>query len=238
MPQPQVHLRELQISELGQAPTRTAKIERPILCLVVDRQFSRLPIEEAISEAVRGGVDWIQLRDRQLEGKDWLAWASRIAQISRSIRPEVDILVNRRLDVAWAINAAGVHLGFDALGPETARQLLGDRVRIGSSIHDAAEAQAAFSQGLDYIQLAPIFDPLSKKKERPALGLEPLRLASETEIPVIAQGGITPECCQAVLQSGANGIAVTGNVLDSLKPGEATAALRRELDSVWDRTQH
>ncbi len=98
-------------------PIRPAKIQRPILCLVVDRQFSRLPIEEAISEAVRGGVDWIQLRDRQLEGKDWLAWASRIAQISRGIRPEVDILVNRRLDVAWAINAAGVHLGFDAVGP-------------------------------------------------------------------------------------------------------------------------
>jgi len=204
----------------------------------VDRQFSRLPIEEAISEAVRGGVDWIQLRERQLEGKDWLAWASRLAEISRAIRPEVEILVNRRLDVAWAINAAGVHLGFDAVAPGTARQLLGDRVRLGSSIHDAAEVHTALSEGLDYVQLAPIFNPLSKKKQRPALGLETLRLASEVEIPVIAQGGITPESCQAVLQSGANGIAVTGNVLDSLKPGEATAALRRELDSAWDRTQH
>ena len=236
MPPPQARSREWPISELDPTPIRTIKNQRPTLCLVVDRLFSRLPLEEAIAETVRGGVDWIQLRDRQLEGKDWLAWASRIARVARSIRPEVEILVNRRLDVAWAVDAAGVHLGFDAVEAKTARCLLGDGFRIGASIHEATKVRSALPEDLDYFHLAPIFNPLSKKPERPALGLKALEIASKTGIPVIAQGGITPELCPSVLQSGANGIAVTGSVLGSLRPREVTAALRQELDSAWTRT--
>ena len=198
----------------------------------MDRKCSALPLEVAVSEAVEAGVDWIQLRDRELSGHEWLAWAIQISESARRVRPDIEIVVNRRLDVALAVEASGVHLGFDAVGPETARRVLRDPCRIGTSIHSASEAMEKRRTGSDYFHLAPIFDPLSKKAERPALGLEPLRVASEAEIPILAQGGITAENTGQVIQSGAHGIAVTGSILASKAPGEVTRNLRQALNSA------
>ncbi|MEE3328744.1 MAG: thiamine phosphate synthase [Myxococcota bacterium] len=206
--------------------------DHPILCLVVDRNFSRLPIEVAVSQAVQGGIDWIQLRERELDGQDWLEWATGIAQLARKIRPEIEIIVNRRIDVALAIEASGAHLGFDAVTPSTAREILGKQSRIGASLHSPTEATGDVRGALDYCHLAPIFDPLSKEPERPALGFESLRRTSEAGIPTLAQGGITAENAHPVIQAGARGIAVTGSILGSWEPGEVTASLRQALDSA------
>ncbi|MFP6639565.1 MAG: thiamine phosphate synthase [Myxococcota bacterium] len=203
-----------------------------MLCLVVDRTASRLPLMEAVTAAVAGGIDWIQLRDRNLGGADWLEWAREVTEAVRAIRPEVEILVNRRLDVALTLRAQGAHLGFDAVSPATARALLGKAARIGASVHDLDEVAAAGERGLDYVHLAPVFDPVSKSRERPALGADALRDARSQNIPIIAQGGIEPGRCREVLHAGARGIAVTGAILGSARPGDVTAALRAELDSA------
>ena len=241
MPRPRVRWKESPISDprserAQHDPSlrsgRAASSDSPILCLVVDRVFSRLPLEVAVSHAVEAGVDWIQLRDRELDGQDWLDWATGIARAARALRPEIEIIVNRRVDIALAIEATGVHLGFDAMAPSDAREILGRESRIGASLHSASEVVPAADSELDYGHLAPIFDPLSKKPERPALGLAPLQEASERGIPILAQGGITAENSHSVIEAGAQGIAVTGSILASEKPGEATALLRRALDSA------
>jgi thiamine-phosphate pyrophosphorylase len=204
--------------------------DRPILSLVVDRRLAGPRLEAAVEAAVREGVDLVQVRERGLEGAEWLAHAEHVAAAARRGRGDVRICVNRRVDVALCIGAQAVHLGFDAMPVTTARALLGERAWIGVSAHDAGAVRAARDAGADYAHLAPIFAPLSKPAERRALGANALREAARTGLPVLAQGGVEADRCPAILAAGAAGIAVTGAILMAEDPGAAAGALRRALD--------
>jgi thiamine-phosphate pyrophosphorylase len=166
----------------------------------------------------------------------------------------VEIFVNRRIDIALALGADGVQLGFDAVDPQTARRLLetdarfgsnartgapnvetggsdldiGSRAKIGISAHHPDEIRAA-PPDVDFAQLAPIFQPLSKPHAGPYLGVRAVAEAAGYDIPVIAQGGITLANATAIAAAGAAGIAVTGAILSAPDPAAATRALRAAL---------
>lgn len=214
-------------------PKSAAKTDRPVLCLVVDRSCSKLPFCAAVEAAVAGGVDWVQVRDRGIESAELLSIARDItAAAERGANGRrVSIIVNRRVDIALATNAAGVHLGFDAMSPSVARALLPDGALLGCSAHTANEVNDAANAGVDYAHIAPIFAPLSKSPTRSALGIDGLADAANQGLWVLAQGGIETKHCADVLAAGAKGIAVTGSILMSEDPGGAAAALREALDS-------
>ena len=197
-----------------------------VLCLVTDGRACRGPLPEAVATAVAAGVDWVQVRDKQLEGGELLALVRAVQEAA----PGTPVLVNRRVDVALAASADGVHLGFDAVSGDAARELLGVDARIGTSCHDVEELMTA-SASHDYAHLAPIFDPLSKPAERPALGVEALADACRraASLPVLAQGGVTAATARACLEAGAAGVAVTGEILMADDPARATRALREAL---------
>ena len=176
-----------------------------------------------------GGVDRVQVRARELEGAALVEQVAALAAAARRMRPGVEIVVNRRSDAALAAGADGVHLGFDALAPAEARRLLPQGALIGVSCHAPEEVAAAAAAGADYAQLAPIFDPLSKPRERPALGLEALAAAARHGIPVLAQGGIEARNAGHALAAGAAGVAVTGAILGDPDPRAAAARLRAVL---------
>lgn len=187
-----------------------------------------------MAAAVAGGVDWVQIRERDLEAAPLLALAEALAGAARAAARaagrEVRVLVNRRADVALAIGADGVHLGFDAMDPAAARRLLGPGATLGISAHAPDEVGAA---GADYAQLAPIFAPFSKSAPgRPPLGLEALTAAARHGVPVLAQGGIDPARAAAARAAGAAGVAVTGALLLADDPRAAAAALRSALDGA------
>jgi thiamine-phosphate pyrophosphorylase len=200
------------------------------LCLVIDRGASPADTPARVAAAVRGGVDWIQLRERTLDGAALLALVEAVAAAARGAgaaqRPRV--LVNRRLDVALAARADGVHLGHDAVAPEVARRLLPPASLIGVSTHAPDEALAV--RAADYVQLAPIFAPLSKPASRPALGLAALTAAAAGRLPVLAQGGIDARSAAAARAAGAAGVAVTGAIWLAPDPFAAAAGLRAALD--------
>jgi len=204
-----------------------------ILSLVIDLASARGDVCAAVEAAVRAGVDWVQVRDRELAGRALLAHADAVSvaarRAARSRHTNVRVLINRRVDVALASGADGVHLGFDAISPRDARQLLGEAATIGRSAHAPEEIDPLAD--LSYAQLAPIFAPLSKPLERPPLGLGALTRAAAHGVPVLAQGGITPENARAALEAGAAGVAVTGAILLAASPFEATRALREALDA-------
>jgi thiamine-phosphate pyrophosphorylase len=202
---------------------------------VTDRRAVRGPLAKAVAAAVAAGVDWVQIRERELDGADLIGLAEDVAVAARAGAAarggEVKVLVNRRLDVALALPAAGAHLGFDAVPPRAARELLGAGALLGAAAHSAWEALAAPRLGLDYVHLAPVFPPVSKSGGRPPLGIHALREASRATLPVLAQGGIDASNAAAAAAGGAAGVAVTGAILLADDPGRAAAALRSALDA-------
>jgi thiamine-phosphate pyrophosphorylase len=228
----------------------------PILCLVVDRSAVRGDLANCVAAAVGAGVDWVQIRERNLEGAALLAHAEEIDRTARKAAAQrggrVEIFVNRRIDIALALGADGVQLGFDAVDPPTARRLLWTdaqigvsgktgasgkteangnseaNVKIGISAHHPDEIRTAPPE-VDYAQLAPISQPLSKPRAGPYLGVRAIAEAARYGIPVIAQGGVTAANATAIAAAGAAGIAVTGAILSALDPANATRALRAAL---------
>ena len=226
-------------------PTEEGRWLDPILCLVVDRGAVRGDLTRCVAAAVGAGVDWVQIRERDLVGAALLAHAEEIDRAARQAAAQrggrrVEIFVNRRIDVALALDADGVQLGFDAVDPQTARRLLGigarieSNVKIGISTHHPDEIRTAPPE-VDCAQLAPIFSPLSKPHAGPNLGVRAVSEAARHDIPVIAQGGITPTNATAIAAAGAAGIAVTSAILSAPDPAAATRALRAALAAAPQR---
>jgi thiamine-phosphate diphosphorylase len=199
---------------------------------VTDRRVARAPLAEAVARAVAAGVDWVQVREKDLGGAALLALCQELADAARRARPDVRVLVNRRCDVALAGALDGVHLGFDAVAPAEARRLLGSARLVGASTHAAGEIAAAAQAGLSYLQLAPVFAPLSKPARGPALGLPALREACRAPLPVLAQGGIDAANAGDCIRAGAAGVCVTGALLGAADAGRAAVALRQEIDAA------
>jgi thiamine-phosphate pyrophosphorylase len=195
-----------------------------------------------VAAAVRAGVDWVQVRERNLEGAALLEFADALSAAARRAATErgagVRIIVNRRADVALAIAADGVHLGFDAMDATTARELLGPDALVGVSAHSAEEVREAEAAGASYAHLAPVFPPLSKAPSREPCGLGGLAASAAGRVPVLAQGGIDAANAREALSAGAAGVAVTGAILMAEDPGAAAAALRQALDGGADETGH
>ena len=201
---------------------------------MLDASAARGPLPALVEDCVAAGVDWVQVRERALEGSALLSLCDRVSDAARRGAQrrdgDVRVLVNRRADVALAAGADGVHLGGDAMAPADARALLGRSAWIGVSAHAPDEIDA--SCGASYAHLAPVFAPLSKESARPPLGLAALADASARGLPVLAQGGITPARACDVVAAGAAGVAVTGSVLAADDPAAAVQALRRALDEA------
>jgi thiamine-phosphate pyrophosphorylase len=199
---------------------------------VLDRSLAGDGVAARVERAVAAGVDWVQVRDRELEGAALLALSDDVREAARRGAARrggiARVIVNRRADVALASGVDGVHLGFDGMTAGEARRLLGGDALVGVSAHAPGEIEA--DGGASYAQLAPIAAPLSKPASRPALGLAALAEAAGRGLPVLAQGGIDAGNAGAALAAGAAGIAVTGAILLADDPERATRALRQALD--------
>jgi thiamine-phosphate pyrophosphorylase len=155
-------------------------------------------------------VDWIQLREKDLSGKQLAGLANEAVRI---VAGASAILINDRLDVACAVKAAGVHLGEQSLPVKEARRLVTERVAeksflVGASVHSLKTAQQAEQAGASYVIFGPVFATPSKAAFGEPQGLERLReICGQLKIPVLAIGGITLENARDCLDAGAGGIA-------------------------------
>ena len=197
------------------------------LMVVTDRKRCVRPLVETVRAALRGGADAVQLRERDLSALELLNLAEHLRRLT--LEEGAALVVNHRLDVALAVEADGVQLGWRSLPAAEARRLAGDRLRIGVSCHDAAQLRAAEAAGADYAILGPVFFTPSKEGLVEPLGLEKLaKMASGVErLPVIAVGGITAENVGRVRATGAAGVAVISAIAAASDPTEAARALAR-----------
>lgn len=158
---------------------------------------------ENIERQILAGVDWIQLREKDLTTPQLLDLARRVVQRAGQTR----VLINSRLDVAMATGAHGVHLPSHSPPPSEFKRMAPHLI-VGVSCHNRAELLAAKREGADYAVLGPVFPPRSKKLEGMPIGLGQFaELARTVRLPVIALGGITPETIPACERAGAAGVA-------------------------------
>jgi thiamine-phosphate pyrophosphorylase len=197
---------------------------KPILCYVTDgRAFDGVPassrqfpdsranaLRETIRDVAVAGVDWIQIREKDLAGRELTELTRHaVAAISET---GARIFVNDRLDVALASGAAGIHLGEMSLPLESVakwRQSSGRTdFQIGVSCHSLESVRAAARTGANYIFFGPVFATPSKAAFGAPQGVEILRaVCSSAGIPVLAIGGITLENAASCIAAGAAGIA-------------------------------
>jgi len=170
-----------------------------------------------IEAAAEAGVDWIQIREKDLSGKDCSSLTrealQRVAKSSARKAAPTRILVNDRLDIALSQRAGGVHLGENSLPLTEVKRLLENRGErndflIGVSCHSLQAARAAASGGADYLFFGPVFATPSKAAFGVPQGLERLaEICRAVPVPVLAIGGITLENAPDCLAAGASGIA-------------------------------
>lgn len=216
----------------------------PILCYVTDRKSlaaseggANAEVLRKISEAIAAGVDWVQIREKDLAAGELL----RLAQEAVGARggenlqgAQSKIMVNDRVDVAIAALASGVHLGRESA---PVREVVrwcrqGNAPRefmVGVSCHSLAEARDAENAGASYVIFGPIFDTPSKRAFGEPVGTEQLSVAcAALKIPVLAIGGVDARNARECLQAGAAGIAAIRMFQDARDADE----LKRTIESL------
>jgi thiamine-phosphate pyrophosphorylase len=181
------------------------------LNFITDRRACGLSYGDMTQRALKAGVKWIQLRDKERSRREIYEEALSL----RAITTEKDavFVVNDHPDIALAVHADGVHLGQDDLPLKEARKLMGKSQIIGISTHTSAQAKDAERGGADYIGFGPVFFTETKEAGSPT-GIEILaEIKKLVDIPVVAIGGITPENLKAVLETGADAVAVASAIL-------------------------
>ena len=188
-----------------------------------DEPTRRRRLLEKIAEAARSGVDYVQLREKDMparelellarEAMDVLRDAGKSRSETGNRKLETRLVINSRTDIGLAVGADGVHLRSNDISPPEVQWIWNHsrigrlaRAVIGVSCHSGVQVARAASDGADFAVFAPVFQKRDALDARPA-GLKALRQVCQEKIPVLALGGITLENARSCLEAGAAGIA-------------------------------
>lgn len=186
-------------------------------------------LADTLKDAAAAGARLVQYRNKIASMKEAYAEALPLGRLARDL--SVTFIVNDRCDLALAVDADGVHLGQTDLPYGYARTVMGPQKLIGLSTHTAEQVKEAEQLKPDYIGFGPIFTPSSKQDYDPVVGIEGLRqIRAITSLPVFAIGGIQLEQVQAVMQAGADGIAVVSAVLKAPHVKDAVRDLIAQME--------
>ena len=185
-------------------------------------------MEPILRAALEAGVRAVQLREKDLQAREFLQWAERLRLLTAEFGAK--LIINDRTDICLAVQADGVHLRSDSMPIAVVRKIVGPGRLIGRSVHRAPEVIEAQREGADFVVLGPVYDTPSKRGMGRPLGFQVIREAvSGTSIPVFGIGGIRPERIPELLRSGAAGVAVVSAVLSAAEPGEAVERILNQL---------
>lgn len=205
-------------------------IKRP-LYLVTDRlTYTNTAFLARIKAACQGGVDLVQLREKTLSSRDYYELALQVKTITDQFK--IPLLIDDRIDIALAVQAAGVHLGQKDLPVAVARQLLGPKAIIGATAKTLPQAQIAVSEGADYLGVGAIF-PTTTHVETVQTSVQTLRAIKQAvPIPVYAIGGLNVANVDAVEPAQVDGVAVVSAIMKANDPIDATKQLRQRVIEV------
>ena len=194
------------------------------LYLVTDRMLSHgRSLEYIVSEAVKGGVTMVQLREKSSSTWEFITIARAVKQLLSPT--DIPLIINDNVDVALAVEAEGLHIGQGDIPYAKARQLMGSGAIIGLSVENYDQAVEADQLDLDYIGISPVF--LTETKHD---GIAQIKMLCKH--PAVAIGGINLSNTSQIIKAGADGIAVVSAICSAADPRAATEMLRQKVDAA------
>lgn len=199
--------------------------------LVTDRKIlGRRGLVQSIIEAAQGGATVVQLREKELLTGEFYSVAKRVKEVTDELG--IPLIINDRLDIALAVDAAGLHIGQEDMPAKIARKLLGPHKILGVSASSVEEAVLAQQEGADYVGAGAVF-ATGTKEDISFIGLEGLRkIKQSVAVPVVAIGGISEENLKAVFENGADGAACVSGILGASDIKKAVEKLKNIKRSV------
>ncbi len=193
-----------------------------------EEQFLRV-----VEEACRGGVTLVQLREKNRGGREYLALALQVKTITDRYR--IPLIIDDRVDVALAADAAGVHVGAGDLPVEAARRLLGPDRIVGATAKTVEQAKAAYAQGADYLGVGAMYPTTTKVvtvlTEPAMIG----KIKAAVPLPVVAIGGLNPDNLEIVRDQPIDGVAVVTAIMKAGDPQAAAQALKEKVVALKGR---
>ena len=201
------------------------------LYLVTNRyQDSLESFLEKVETACRSGVTIIQLREKNLTTNQYYQLAKQVKEITDAY--QVPLIIDDRLDVCLAVDAAGLHIGDDELPVSVARKVLGPEKILGVTAKTVKRALEAETSGADYLGTGAIF-PTTTKENAPITLISTLKTICQTvAIPVVAIGGLTSENIDQLIGTGIAGVAVVRDLMQAEDIEVKTQAFLTKLDDI------
>ena len=182
---------------------------------------------EVVQQACAGGVTLVQLREKEKSGLEYFNLAQKVKQITDQY--DIPLIIDDRVDIAMAVDAAGVHIGKTDIPVAVARALMGENKIIGATAKTVAQAQKAAEEGADYLGVGAIY-PTTTKVITIITEVSTLNeIAAQTGMPVAAIGGLNAANIQVLYDSMADGIAVVSAIMKSENPRDTAALLKRQV---------
>jgi len=188
---------------------------------------------DVVVAAAHGGVTCVQLREKTLCTRDFVAKA---VALKKALAPfEIPLVINDRIDVALACEAEGIHLGQSDMPPDLARRMLPQNVFIGWSVENANHlAQSKVLQDascVDYLGVSPVFFTATKSDIAKPWGLSGVRQVRQAStLPLVAIGGVNTSNAAELLSAGADGLAVVSAICSAVDPTQAARDLCQSMD--------
>ena len=199
------------------------------LHLVTDRALvGERDFEDLVGRAIRGGCTLVQLREKEASSGEFYERALRLKKVTDYFH--VPLIIDDRIDIMLAVDAAGVHLGQSDLPAEAARQIIGPDKILGVSVRTVEDAEKAESDGADYLGVGAVY-PTTTKGDAEKVSREELeKICSTVSIPVVAIGGLNARNIPSLEGSGISGVAVVSAIMAQDRPEEAARLLK---DTVY-----
>ena len=201
------------------------------LYLVTNRyQDSVESFLEKVETACRSGVTIVQLREKNLTTNQYYQLAKQVKKVTDAY--QVPLIIDDRLDVCLAVDAAGLHIGDDELPVSVARQVLGSEKILGVTSKTVKRALEAEEGGADYLGTGAIF-PTTTKENAPITLISTLKtICQRVAIPVVAIGGLTSENIDQLIGTGIAGVAVVRDLMQAEDIEAKTQAFMTKLDDI------
>jgi thiamine-phosphate pyrophosphorylase len=198
------------------------------LCVLITASLCKAPWLTVAEQAILGGADCLQLREKDLDSGELLCRAKDFVALCQ--KHKVLSIINDRPDIVILSNADGVHVGQTDLPAREARKLLGRDKILGVSTHNLDQAKQAILDSADYIGVGPVFpSPTKPRNILPGLSFA-REVAAAIPIPALAIAGITPNNVDEVMSTGISGIAVTAAVIGCDDPRDAARQLKEKIN--------